>query len=936
MRASRNIFAAVLAAFFLLDSGHLFARTLDEIRRSGRLVVAVSEQPTVYEKTGRDITGFHYRLAVLYARSLGVKVRFQVVNPRDFYKTDAYQFPLLFRDADLFVGRFRDQEEFRATVQSIPVYTALKVCLHRKRNPISGLADLPRLRLSALNWEKDPVVEAVEKKLGKPLPRQNASTVDDQVQALLSGTADYAFLDSDLAFVLANRNPSLSANVEVLKDVAVLRDVVWWTARQNSGLRQSAIDFLNGLMTGGDFGKIWDESYPLTFEEYREILGILEQKGDELFRKALDLAFNQKYAESLELFRSVRKMKLASGRFQRLYDTIYTDWISSERRNGQARQVAVLDSYMRAEPTEYFISSLRKGQPRLYNAYLSRLKQERQNNLEKKDYAQAVAVQSVIATLTPGPQAEKQIYDDIFISLLDDEEKRNPAGALNLLQQYLAEKPTPYFYSRFRTTLPTLYSDYRHQLRGELDNALRRGDAAGAVQVQERVLALDPKSFEESNLLARLKKSAAETASAPKGAPPVPAEEPEASPATILAVPAVPVSVLTNAGAETVAEQQVVTQGAAAVENFEGERYYALGVRFWNDKNYPEALENFRNARSLNVRRESCDDYISRIQAALDEERNRENREKVERFNRLFEQAIADYLQENYSRALENVLACLDIFPDNIQARTYSGIIADNLRVSGEKEIDPASPYFYYYLNRLGAGNRLIEAENYAGARAIFEELLILFPNNETARQKLAVCLYKQDPEALKRILREYFQSGQQLMKLRKTREAHLKFAFIRDMDPQYPGVQDLWEKTKTEQARPRTARGAASANRKSTGYEDMLRRAIALYEQGDLRGSLAQYRRILASHPDDYRAVVNASRIENQLNLQREGAAPEAGSAVRERAQNVYLKGQFYFRIRDYRQAVEFWEEAVRIDPSFRKALIDIRRVRKILADME
>lgn len=919
MRARIGIIASLCAMLSAVQAG---ARTWQEIRRGGTIVFAVSEQPTVYERSGRDVSGFHYLLSALLARQLSLKPQWTVVGPSDYGKTDIYGVPLLLRGADVLADHFPRTAEFRNAALFLPLYPSLKVCVQNaRRAPVRTLSDLARWKAASL--ESDEVFfTALEKRIGRAVTRRSYVTAEEAVRAVVTGSSDYAILDSDLAFYFTRKNPLLSVQLDALKDVAALQDTGWFLDRGGTELKEKLTEALTTVRTNGDFAKIWNASFGQTFAQYREALKILEQKGEEIFRSSLDLAFNRKFEESVALFQTAKRMNMTSERLQRLYDTIHMDWAMALARAGRDAQMSVLDRYFSSEPSPGFADQLKKRDAGLYQDYLKKLRRDRDRMVREKSVTNAVAVQSVISMLAPDQASEKQIYDDIFLALLEEQEKKSGTSGLETLERYVQGRPTAYFFRRLRERLPALYDDYLHSLKGERDSAVKTRDLDRARRVQETIVTVTPDEQDEVNTLAvlgRVKEI------------PAPAEAPETElwavrPGRDQDGAAVP-------QAETPESlRRTAASGESAVEQYEGERYFQLGLKAWEERNMRDALAAFQNARNLNYRAAECGEKIRAARAELRAEEDRENERKQREFNEAFSRGLSRYLREDYPGAQDEFLECLALFPDNAQARKFSAIVADNLRTEGERSVDVSSPYYPYYRNRSAAAEELFRRGDFAAARRIYEEILTLFPNHESARRRLIACLYRTDPEKLRVTLDDYFAEAKKLAAAGRNREAHGKFSFIRELDAKYPGIDGEWERTRP--APPAEAQNPAGTARRGTDVDGMLREAMALYERGLLEQSLQAYRKVLNAAPREYRALVNASRIENQLRVNRDRSPEELPSPVREKAENLYLKGQFYFRIQDYRKALELWEEAYRTDPTFRKAYIDIRRVRMVLGE--
>jgi tetratricopeptide (TPR) repeat protein len=874
-----------------------WSRTLNEIKSSGYLAFAVSDH------------FFHYTLAQKFAESIGVKPKFVWVYPGDYFKKDIVGNPLLLSDVDIYAGHILLPAGFKNRVLFAPLFPTIKVCVYRARTSINAL-DVTKIKAGLLEEED-----------------KQASDCENQIRNLQIGSIDFIIMDSDLALYYSKKNMGLSVNIDILKDLALIHEAGWVFPRENIDLKKVFLDFVKSEKTNHAFYTLWEHNYEIPYKEYEDTLNIISQRGDDLFRKSLDYAFNKQYSNSLTLLQSVKKMNLASERIERLYDTIYINWLKDTK--GIQNQISILDSYMKSDFSDYFIRYLKEKHPGLLRQYLASLKKEREQSLKNRRISEAIAAQAIISSFNPDTAVEKQIYDDIYLVMLESSEESNSQNSLELLENYVKEKPSTYFFRKLKKKLPSLYNDYLNSLQTEQNNALRIKDLDRAEKLQETIFSMNPDSFEEMNKLAILRnknKILKLSANQEKEMP----EEETLNFIQLQSNNLYEIKTLPNENQVNI--EKIINEGEKAIENYEGERYYRLGILYFEEKNYTEALSAFQSAKSMSYRTNESFDYINKIIAILEQKEKEKNEAKLKNFNEFFGKAISYFLKEDYSQALESILACLNLFPENQEAKKYSRIISDNLYLEGEKTIASSSPYYYFYLNRMNTAEVLITERKYGDAKKILEEILSVFPNHEITKQKLIFCLLKLDPSVLNKIQKDYFEEAKILIKQEKLKEANIKFSLIKKLNSDFPEIDKYLDATKT--VREELPRREKTSEFK---YEETLNQANKLYEKGNLTESLRLYKRILDFMPDDYKAIVNSSRIENQIMLQKnQGNTKYTASPIREKAENFYLKGQFYFRIKEYKKALEMWEESCRIDSSYRKAFIDIKRVKKILAYLE
>ncbi|MBI4978347.1 MAG: hypothetical protein HZC28_12780 [Spirochaetes bacterium] len=372
--------------------------------------------------------------------------------------------------------------------------------------------------------------------------------------------------------------------------------------------------------------------------------------------------------------------------------------------------------------------------------------------------------------------------------------------------------------------------------------------------------------------------------------------------------------------------EKLKTKSPDEAAQYEGERYFKVGVYKFNRKEYPEAADCFRKANALSYKPEQSREYLVKAEKAFTENKRAQDEDRMKRFNDIFEKAIRYYTKSSLQEALNAITECLNLFPDNEMAKKYYILISDNITLEGERTIDMSSPYYTYFKNRMAAADDHMLRNTYAEAREIFEEVLALFPNNERARESLITCLLKLDPEKLKTFTRDYIDRGNRALAAGNLRDANMLFSSVKRIAPDHPQIDDLIARTK-----PKRREFTAETPPEGFSCEKYMQEASDCYTRGNLATALALYRTIIRYRPDDYKALMNATRIENIIASSKGERSADIAGPSRRAADALYLKGQFYYRIREYRSAIALWEEAYRVDPTYTKAYINAERAKKM-----
>ncbi|MEK6793845.1 MAG: transporter substrate-binding domain-containing protein [Spirochaetota bacterium] len=913
--------AAVLAA------AECFPRSLEEIKKSGVIRFAVREEPAFYNVTNLSgaAEGLHYQLANAFARRLGVAPVFRTVRYDDYFDLRDGRYPRMLDAVDIIADSITLSSNVPFAV--VPFHHTSAVCLYRNTVQFEDITDLTNMRTTVVERSGvSALVSNISRDVSNFPALPVVLSVKGQVKALSIGSIDYIITGFPEALFHASRDKGFSIDMDLLSPYTMQRPAGWGCAADATAISNEIADFLNVMRTTGMLERIWSEHLHIGYREYQNVASIGTYDH---FSKAVDMSYQERYDQSVVILRTAIASRIFSEKNRKLYDIIYLNWLRKLKKDTNAAFERV-DEYFDTQPTRYFVTNFREREPEIYDPYLVRVRTNVSRELSTDNIDKAIAGQRVVLMLTENAPDERKKYDDIRFEQI----KRDTVGTntLSAIDDHLDGRPSAYFAKRFKRDFPNTFSDYIFKLKTEREDAILDNDIDRAIRIQERMFELDPGSLEESenlNVLRVQKKKRTQPGE------PTPVALRDNAPDNFGNVYFLATN--TNTGRPSVEMHAVVDASMPvvatnlserAVELAEGKRFFELGESLYKQKKYQESLSPFESARKLNYNPEKSVEYVARVKRMLEEDHVRTHDDRMKKFEVFFERAIMAYTRREYSTALENISLALEIFPDNQQAQKYYRIITDILRIQGETTVGPASPYYRYFIQRMAAADEAIAARKYDAGRTIVEEVLLLFPNAEAAREKLIICLYKTDPSRMKTILDDYAADAKKLIELGRMPEAHAKLTFIKKIRPDYPGLDAALKRSAPEEITLPREKEPASFN-----YAATVKSAADAAANGKLAEALALYRSVLRYRPEDYKSLLAANRIENQIaGGGGRIAAQEAEGPGRERAENLYLKGQFYFRIRNYNEAIRYWEESYRADTTFKKSLLSLERVRRLM----
>jgi tetratricopeptide (TPR) repeat protein len=363
--------------------------------------------------------------------------------------------------------------------------------------------------------------------------------------------------------------------------------------------------------------------------------------------------------------------------------------------------------------------------------------------------------------------------------------------------------------------------------------------------------------------------------------------------------------------------------------------YYDNGLRLMEEKRYEEAIDQLQNALALGYHVDEVAEIIARIRDRI-ADRDREERARLA-------ELVAGYLREGiklynlnrYRDSLAELNKGLKIDPANSQIREY--ILRDTiaLRREEERSVGPASPFYKLIEDLIRLGTDAYDQGRFDDAVKRWEEILLIFPFNEIARENLTRSIAKVDPALAKEILEGLYREAQDLIDRDRKREAEVKLKLILEVDRNFRDAARILQGLQR----------AVEEEEKPVVTDEDRRKAEALYVQGldlyrqeELKEAIRLWHEAVRLNPEYVEARVSLSRAETQLSALSRVGTVQAGLAAslseedRIRLKRHYLNGINFFLDGFYREAIDEWEEVVKIDPQYENVQVNIKRARQRL----
>lgn len=851
-----------------------FCLSPQEIKEGGFLRVVTRRKPTVYfYDSKRANNGLHYNLVNDYAAYLKVIARIKVVQLTDYVRLDKHGRARLFKSSDLYADNLTATAFRKRYIRFIPLFNVCIVLVYRRSNPVRRLADLSKLVGVILPGSSYNVnVRQIEKRLSRKLKIHKPSTKNDPVADVAAGRADYTILDSDQAVYFVRRYNGLEMSSDLLKGISKLSPVGWGVAPENKELAVSISAFFQKSKANGRFQKYFLAAYGLSFDHYRDILSVIDQQGNRLLRRAIRHYAKKEYAQSLAVLRIAMDSKINAHRINKMYDKFFLDHLKQSTQTLFADPVRVLEEYCRFQPRPDVLTLVRGKYPQITKEFLRQLENNRDSALSMGRLSACIQLQEIIVSLSPKKTAKTELR-----AFYLQRHRLKQAGLFKLNEQ-----------------------------RVDADTGAKRKKNAGKKEKATSKITNTIPLFLTNIINHKLKgrKRHAELLRATRE--------------------------LRKQINTAHVPHKLYQLKEKQIESFEGKRYFTAAKISMANKNYDSAHEFFTKALVLNYESTMCRHYIIQIGKIRWAQKTAALKKRRELFDRYFQIALSSFLKSNYRPALDNITRAIALFPKNPIARKYFTLITDAYKLVSETEVTERSSYYEVFSIKRARIKKHLKNKTYLKARETIEELFNLFPHNSWLQTRLFYSLYHTNPQRYNKLLKEYYAKAKKNLAKGDKHRAHLQFQILKKIKPNLSGLKRYLALS---------ALLAPPLNQKKPkiNTRTLLARALKKFRNKKLKQALALYRQVLKNFPYNYTALIQTGKIENLLETALDPSGDPATlmknlSPKRKQARKLYLRGQFYFRIKKYKNALKMWRQAIRTDPSFKKAYVDKKRLESLL----
>lgn len=368
----------------------------------------------------------------------------------------------------------------------------------------------------------------------------------------------------------------------------------------------------------------------------------------------------------------------------------------------------------------------------------------------------------------------------------------------------------------------------------------------------------------------------------------------------------------------------------------EAESQKALAQAAWNTARDFRSRQEFGRARESLYEGKSLapglKDWDGEIKAVNLEEREALKKARAEKFNEMnkaSQAGISALVQEKLELSVNNLTLAvrlareLDSKEDIRFNEEYLAKAKESIKRLQREQVDEHSPFYPLVQKLFRSGDRKYGKGEVKAAKADFEEIRILFPENQKAIQRVILCDLKLNPDLAREQLAQFVTRGKAMLKEKNYELARRYFRIVAEIEPGYPGIKELVRDSDTRVKTKLVARTISRAQ-----ANQIYRRAVRL-QRRDPKKALSLLLNLLRQYPGHENAVTLKTRLQGQS-----GDAPRVAQSRPAPADAVryYTQGIRYYTGGRYREARVALRKCLRISPGYTKARRALNRVNRIL----
>lgn len=379
--------------------------------------------------------------------------------------------------------------------------------------------------------------------------------------------------------------------------------------------------------------------------------------------------------------------------------------------------------------------------------------------------------------------------------------------------------------------------------------------------------------------------------------------------------------------------------------------YLNEGYQNFNSLKYKESLDAFvlaySNLEEISGReklKEEAKRQIQRARNMIKEVEQKNSLARIKKINEGVARGKSEYLLGNYEKSIIYFQQALSLDPDNVIAQNYQDLALEAQKTQSVGKIFPNEPFYPVFISLKKSGVELQQEGidfynkgNKKKGRELLEESLNkwqtikrAYPYNEDARKNVRMIFKILNPEQWKAVLAEDLKKAMELMQANNKTAAYMLIKEIYEEAPNFPGIKKFITQAKPEEKK------TTLTQEEKMGVNDSYNRALSAFTRREYKEALKITSGILNQNKtinDDIIEKVKSLylKIKNRLESENLDSLNLDMNQVVQRTK-LYRQALSFYQKGDYRQAINFARQALKIDPNYAGALSLVDAAKKRL----
>lgn len=337
---------------------------------------------------------------------------------------------------------------------------------------------------------------------------------------------------------------------------------------------------------------------------------------------------------------------------------------------------------------------------------------------------------------------------------------------------------------------------------------------------------------------------------------------------------------------------------------------------YYDSRDYDKAIEQFTLGKEIDDSYTDWDGWVKRSRNAKEAYEKRIFEAKLKEIETKYESALFFLATEQYTEAIAQFDTVYRIAKKYQQkemvknANEFIKKIKDILKQKEEEVVSEESPYYELVQTLTALGIKEYEQKEYSKAKKYFENILELFPKNKVANKYFVLCNVQMQEGYSKKFLASIIPRIKSNIKANPS-EAKRLLDLAKNVDPNNPEISRLEKQIKGRQ------KIVASSNVPKRTLDSWYISALNQSRSNPAQAK-AMCRKILTADPNYIKARTLLARIDARSSNSFSRASSDQ---IKPAAQRAYAQGMLHYNNGRIREALNYFNRAVNIDPAFRKA---------------